>query len=59
MADNEKKTVRVEELALSNSLALTALIELLEGQGIVRREEVLERARVIRDQGKPDVTHLP
>ena len=54
MVDDEKKTVRVEELALSNSLTLTALVELLEEQGIVRREEVLERARIIRDRGKPD-----
>lgn len=51
MADNEKKTVRVEELALSNSLTLAALVGLLEEQGIIRREEVLDRARVIRDRG--------
>jgi len=54
MADDEKKTVRVEELALSNSLTLTALVELLEEQGIVSREEGLERAKVIRDRRKPD-----
>jgi hypothetical protein len=59
MPNNEKKTVRVEELALSNSLTLTALVELLEEQGIIRREEVLERARVIRDRGKSDASHLP
>jgi hypothetical protein len=52
MHQNEKKTVRVEELALSNSLTLTALVELLEERAIVLREEVLERARVIRDRGK-------
>lgn len=59
MADNEKKTVRVEELALSNSLTLAALVELLEEQGIVDRERVLERARIIRDRGKSDASHLP
>jgi hypothetical protein len=58
MAENEKKTIRVEELALSNSLTLAALVELLEEQGILRREEVLERAKEIRDRGKPDATHL-
>jgi hypothetical protein len=58
MAENVKKTVRVEELALSNSLTLTALIELLEEQGIIRKEEILERAKVIRDRGKPDASHL-
>ena len=58
MPDNENKTVRVEELALSNSLTLAALVELLEEQGIVSREQVLERARVIRERGKPDAAHL-
>ena len=59
MAENEKKTVHVEELALSNSLTLVALVELLEERGIVRREEVLERAKLIRDRGKSDASHLP
>ena len=54
MADNEKKTVRVEELALSNSLTLAALVELLEEQGILSKERILERAREIRDRGKSD-----
>ena len=59
MADNEKKTVRVEELAVSNSLTLATLVELLEEHGIIRREEVLERALVIRNRGKPDAIHFP
>jgi hypothetical protein len=58
MPDNEKKTVRVEELALSNPLTLTALVELLEEQGIVSKEQILERAKVIRDRGKSDSSHL-
>jgi hypothetical protein len=53
MADNEKKTIRVEELALSNSLTPAALVELLEERGVVRREEMLELALIIRDRGKP------
>jgi len=47
-----KRTVRFEELALSNSLTLAALVELLEEQGIVSREQVLRQARVMRDMGK-------
>lgn len=54
MADDEKITVRVEELALSNSLTLTALVELLEERGIINREEILERATIIRDRRKPN-----
>jgi hypothetical protein len=59
MAANKRKTVRVEELALSNSVTLAALVEVLEERGIVRREEVLEKAKVIRDRGKPDASHIP
>lgn len=54
MPGNEKKTVRVEELPLSNSLMLVALVELLKEQGIINREQVLERTRWIRDRGEPD-----
>lgn len=55
MADNEgKKAVPVEELALSNSLALAALAELLEERGIITREQLLERAQIIRDREEPD-----
>ncbi len=43
-------TVRVEELALANSLTLTTLVELLEERGVLRRERVLERVREIRDR---------
>lgn len=39
MPDNEKKTIRVEELALSNSLTLAAVVELLEEQGIIAESE--------------------
>lgn len=53
-ADKEKRTARVEELALSNSLTLAALVELLEEQGISRREEVLAKAKEIRDREELD-----
>lgn len=59
MAENERKTVRVEELVLSNSVTLAALVEVLEERGIVRREEVLEKAKVIQDRGKLDASHIP
>jgi hypothetical protein len=53
MPDNEKKTVRVEEIALSNSLTLAALVELLEERGVVRQEEVLERIKLGWQPRKP------
>jgi hypothetical protein len=47
-------TVGVEELALSNSITLTALVELLEERGLVKRDEVLKRTQEIRDRKKPN-----
>ena len=51
--EDKRVTVHVEELALANSLTLTAVIELLEEKGIVSKNEVLERMRMIRDRKKP------
>ena len=45
-------TVHVELLTLSNSLQLTALVELLEEKGILKQSDVLERMRVVRDRKK-------
>ena len=44
-------TVRVEELALSNSVTLAALVELLEERKLVSRAEVLERVKRIQVSG--------
>ncbi len=46
-------TVRVEELTLTNTLQLTAIVELLEERGIVKQSDVLERMKVVRDRKKP------
>ena len=43
-------TVKVEELALSNSLQLTAIVELLGERGILTQSDVLERMNEIRDR---------
>ena len=40
----------VEELTLSNSLQLTALVELLEERGILTQAQVIERVKTIRDK---------
>ncbi|HUT02295.1 MAG TPA: hypothetical protein VM163_00185 [bacterium] len=54
MTDWDKRiTVSVEELTLSNSLQLTALVELLEERGIVTRDQVVERVKAIRDRKSP------
>ncbi len=51
--DKNRATVRVEELTLTNTLQLTAIVELLEERGIMTQGDVLERMRVVRDRKKP------
>jgi len=48
-----RSTVSVEEVVLSNSYSLAALLELLEEKGILTQTEVLERVTLIRARGKP------
>ena len=45
-------TVRVEELTLTNTLQLTAIVELLEERGIMTQGDVLKRMREVRDRKK-------
>ncbi len=49
----ERVTVRVEELTLSNTLQLTAIVELLEERGIMTQSDVVERMKAVRDRRKP------
>ena len=51
--NQEEITVSTEHLTLSNSLQLTALVELLEEQGILKESDVLDRMKDIRDRKKP------
>lgn len=53
MAKEKGVTVSVEQLTLSNSLQLTALVELLEEKGTLKQSDVLERMKQIRDRKKP------
>lgn len=46
----KRVTVSVEELTLSNSLQITAIVELLEERGILTRNDVLHRIEEIRDR---------
>ncbi len=50
--NKDRVTVRVEELTLTNTLQLTAIVELLEERGIMTQHDVLERMRVVRDRKK-------
>ncbi len=51
MSDQDKRiTVRVEELALSNTMTLNALVELLEEKGVVSKQEVLDRIKRLQEQ---------
>ncbi len=54
MSDGQRRvTLRVDELAMTNSNILAALIELLEEKGVVRRDEVLARVAEMRGRKKP------
>ena len=53
MGESEKVTVGVEQLTLTNTLQLTALVELLEEKGILKQSDVLDRMKDIRDRKKP------
>ena len=48
----ERITVRVDELTLTNSLQLTAIVELLEERGIMTQSDVLKRMKEVRDRKK-------
>lgn len=50
---DERTTVGVEQLTLSNSLQLTAIVELLEEAGVLTQQKVLERMKQIRDRKTP------
>ncbi len=46
----DRVTVRTEELTLSNTLQLTAIVELLEERGIMTQGDVLKRMKEVRDR---------
>lgn len=43
-----KETVTVEELALSNSFEIAALVAVLERKGLLTKEEIIEEIKRIR-----------
>ncbi len=49
----ERVTARVEELTLSDSLQLTAIVELLEERRVMTQHDVVERMKAVRDRKKP------
>ncbi len=48
----DRVTVPVEELTLTNTLQLTAIVELLEERGIMTQGDVLKRMKEVRDRKK-------
>ncbi len=52
MVRKERITVRVDELTLTNTLQLTAIVELLEERGIMTPGDVLKRMKEVRDRKK-------
>ena len=49
---DERTTVGVEQLTLSNSLQLTAVVELLEERGIMTQHDVVEKMKAVRNRKK-------
>ena len=49
---DERTTVGVEQLTLSNSLQLTAIVELLEERGIMTQHDVVDRMKAVRNRKK-------
>jgi hypothetical protein len=47
-SEPKRQTVNFEELAFSNMMTLNALVELLDEKGVLTREEVLIRIRLLR-----------
>lgn len=45
-----RQTASFEELAYSNMLTLNALVELLAEEGVVSKEELLERVKLLQGQ---------
>ena len=56
--NKDRVTVRMEELTLTNTLQLTAIVELLEERGIMTQGDVLERMRVVRDRKRRTRGHF-
>lgn len=53
MSEQDKRiTVRVEELAYSNMIPLSALLEFPEEKGVVRKQEVLNRVNQLQTSRK-------
>lgn len=46
----QQQTVTLEELAVSNSFEIAALVTVLERKGILTRQEVLKELRALRRQ---------
>ncbi len=53
MSKNDRATVRVEDLAYSNTLSINALVELLDEKGILPKAEVLERIKKLGEEARP------
>ena len=49
----EKVSVPTEQLILSHTLQLTALVELLEEKSILTQQDVIKRMEEIRDRKTP------
>jgi hypothetical protein len=47
---DSSQSVTLEELALSNSFEIAALVAVLERKGILTRDEVIAEIKILRDR---------
>jgi hypothetical protein len=47
---DSSQSVTLEELALSNSFEIAALVAVLERKGILNRDEVIAEIKILRDR---------
>lgn len=47
---DSSQSVTLEELALSNSFEIAALVAVLERKGLLTRDEVIAEIRILRDR---------
>lgn len=48
--NNNKKTVSIEEITISNMYEIEALIRLLEKKGLLTHEEVLNELKILKQE---------
>ncbi len=49
---SEKKTVSIQEIAVSNMVSIEAIIRVLVRKGLITQEEILEEVKDVEDRNE-------